>query len=406
MNFRFLASDSSGKTVSGTLHARDEAEARRELLSQSMSVRLLQSAGKRPSNCNGVLGAIRSFFTKRRMNRGWKSQFFQQMHTLLGAGITIGQALAVIADGCEKTSEEYAVFNGLLLKIRTGRSLSDAMAAFRGKFSHAEINVIRVAEYVGQPQRAMKHLCEFSKTLDAVKRKAVLAMIYPCVVLVVAAGVLSILSAVVVPQFQEIFFTQAPHELPTLTRIVLALCAFFRENIIPIIALPFAAYYGSKFLPKSWRNAIGMVRLPVVSNLIGEYNLYLFTSTLAMLLSCGVQLQESLGIARNVVFDGHLSRRLARGLERINRGETVSLALGGILSKFAIGLVVVGERTGTLDASFSEISRRYNDSLVARLAAVTAMVEPALITILAVIVGIIIIAIFLPMVEMMQGLSV
>jgi type II secretory pathway component PulF len=93
-------------------------------------------------------------------------------------GITIEQSISIIADGCENTSAEHAIFNGLLSKICTGRSLSDAMLAFKDKFSYAEINLICAAEHVGQPQRVTEHLCEFSETLSSVRRKIASAMIY------------------------------------------------------------------------------------------------------------------------------------------------------------------------------------------------------------------------------------
>jgi type II secretory pathway component PulF len=93
--------------------------------------------------------AMGAFLIKRRLNYDWKAQFFHQMHTLLDAGISVEQAISIVISGCEKNSLEHFVFSGLLSKICTGRSLSEAMASFRDKFSCAEINVIRAAERWG-----------------------------------------------------------------------------------------------------------------------------------------------------------------------------------------------------------------------------------------------------------------
>jgi type IV pilus assembly protein PilC len=300
---------------------------------------------------------------------------------------------------------ERTIFDGLLLKVRTGRSLSEALAAFKNSFSHAEVNMIRTAEKVGEPKYAIKHMCEFSKTTSAIKRKILSAMIYPCIVLVVALCVFFILSMVVIPQFQAMFFTQMQRELPLLTRIVVSVCAFLRENILLILFLPFAVFLGLKFFTKSRHNSIKVFKFPIISFFVREYNLYLFTSSLSMLLRCNVQFQESLNIAKDVVFDEIFSKKLAIGIERIKRGELISEALGEILPKFATGLIVAGENIGSLDVSFSEISKFCGDNLVSKLTIVAATVEPLLITFLALVVGVIIIAMFLPMIDMMRDIN-
>ncbi|MDR2435754.1 MAG: type II secretion system F family protein [Puniceicoccales bacterium] len=327
------------------------------------------------------------------------------MHTLLDAGISVEQAISIVANGCEKNSLEYSVFGGLLSKICTGRSLSEAMASFRDKFSYAEINVIRAAERVGQPQRAVEHLCDFSKTMSSIRRKIISAMVYPCIVLTVALCVLSILSMVVIPQFQALFFDQMHcGELPMLTRVVVAMCEFFREHIFLLLILLFGIFFCLKFLPKSQKSAI-FCKLPIISSLVREYNLYLFTGALSMLLLCNVQLQESLSIARNVTFGGDLSRRLSRAVERINHGEPLSSSMAGILSNFAIGLILAGEHTGSLGASLAEVANLYRDNLTAKLATIVAAIEPLLIVALAVIVGTAIIALLLPMADVMQKIG-
>jgi type IV pilus assembly protein PilC len=143
----------------------------------------------------------------------------------------------------------------------------------------------------------------------------------------------------------------------------------------------------------------------MISSLVREYNLYLFTNTLSMLLACNVQLQESLSIAKNVVFDKNLLGKLFHGIGRINHGEPLSSALGGILSNFAIGLILAGEHTGSLGGSVAEVANLYGDNLVAKLATIAATIEPVLIVALALVVGTVIVAVFLPMVNVMQGMG-
>ncbi|MDR0595776.1 MAG: type II secretion system F family protein [Puniceicoccales bacterium] len=407
MQFRFLVSKDNGEAVNGTLWARDEDSARKELLNKNFDIKLLQCVSSALSETKGgIFTKLRLFFARKYFSRDWKMQFFQQMHTLLSAGITIEQALLIIADGCSKASAEYFVFNGLLSKINTGRSLSDAMSAFRDKFSYTEINVIRAAERVGQPQRAMEHLCEFSEKLSSVRRKIASAMVYPCIVLIVTVCVLLILSTVVIPQFQAIFFTQMHQELPHLTRIVVAACTFFRKHILLILTLPFAMFFCLKILLKIRKRAPSAYKLPIISSLVREYNLYLFTGTLSMLLACNVQLQESLDIAKNVVFDKNLLKKFTHGIGRIKSGEPLSEALGGALSKFASGLILVGERTGSLAASLTEVAKVYQNNLTTKLAIIAAITEPILTVALAFIVGTVIIAIFLPMVDAMQSINI
>jgi type II secretory pathway component PulF len=118
-----------------------------------------------------------------------------------------------------------------------------------------------------------------------------------------------------------------------------------------------------------------------------------------------VQLQESLSTSREVTFDGDLSHHLSRAMERINHGEPLSSSMAGILSNFAIGLILVGERTGSLGESLAEVANLYRDNLTAKLATIAAAIEPLLIVALAVIVGTIIVALLLPMADVMQKIG-
>ncbi len=410
MNFRFLALNSSHEVVRGTIYASSRAEAEYKIANDGLELQLLQEISDYPRVKNSWWKKVCSFFCQRRITSKFKQQFFQEMYILLNSGVNVEQALQIVGNGHPRSSKEYNICIQLLYSIRSGRSLSDAMGTLLPNFSYMEINVVRAAEQIGGLEESMKQLTEAAQNIDKIKNKCYLAMIYPCIVLVVTMFVVMILSMVVIPQFQELFLSQQNYELPFLTRVVMNICAVIRQcGGVSVLSL-FALILGWKIFSLKkrslfWQEKL-LFRVPIIGKIVNDYSLYLFTSILSMLLFYGITLQKGIEIARNVVSNPKLRKRISDALNSIHYGDSISHSLSFVFSKLSTGIIAAGEQSGKLAEAFNEIAKNYHQSLVSRLMVLTSLIKPILIIFIAILVGVVVIAIFLPMMDLMQGLRV
>lgn len=409
MYFRFLALDDSNNVVRGTIYANNETEAQLDIKNNGLELKLLQEIHTTHDKKKGFFHKLYLFFQKKSFSKKWKQSFFQQMYVLLNSGISIEKTLQIIGSGYARASKEYLVCIGLLKNIQAGKALSGAMTYFKSEFSSTEINVIRAAERVGRPQEAIQKLYDFSQNISAIKRKIVLATIYPFIVLIVAFLVITVLSTIVIPQFQGLFFSQSQQRLPLLTNAVIKFCEFFREHIKLLLFSPLIVFIGCYICPDKIISRVkGAVldKIPILNGIVSDYNLYLFTSTLSMLLFCNIPLQDSMCIAKNVIPSIKIKTKIEHAIEKMHYGDLLSRVLYNVLSPFVLGMVIAGEQTGNLKDSFLNISKTYHNSVLMKLSVLSSLIEPLLIILVAVIVGIVIIAIFLPMTNLVQNINI
>lgn len=406
MFFRFLALNSAREVVRGTIHARDKSEAENEIANKGLQLQLLQEISEKKDVISPWWKRIRSIRLVHRLPSKSKCQIFQEMSILLRSDITVEQALQIVISGYDQMSLEYAVLQSLLRNVQSGRSLSDAMSMAQQNFSYSEINSVRAAEQVGRLGEVMEQLTTASKNIESAKNKFCLAMIYPGIVLLVTIFVMMILNMIVIPQFEEIFFAQSSGELPILTRCVISFCEniggwtcwLFGAILCLIFFQKVLALYGKNINLEEYF----LWRLPVIKRLITDYSLYLFSSIFKMLLSCDLSLQQSISAARNVVLTDKLKKQIDKAIDDVRCGNSISNALSAILSKLSVGIISAGERSGKLEESFDEVSEIYYKSLMSRLTILSSIIEPLLIIFVAVFVGIAIVAIFLPLMNLVN----
>lgn len=405
MHFRFLALTNEHEVVRGTIHAHDRAEAQREIIRNGLNLQLIQEI----TDNRAIRVSRWKKFASARLSSKSKQQFFQELSILMRSGVTLEHALQIIANGRDKTSKEYTIFTNLLRNIRAGRSLSDAMNASYKNFSYAEVNIVRAAEQVGQLGEVMDQLAGFAKNIESVKKKIHLAMIYPSIVLLVMMFIFIIMNGLVFPQFEEIFFAQPVGTLPVLTCFVMFFCKNIGKWLCWMIFLILGGVFCSAIFlsdeKKQKLREICLSRIPWINKLVNDYSLYLFSSVLKMLLSCRVDLQQAIYFAKNVVLTKKLGDSVDRAIGDVRYGNTLAHALSGILSRIAVGLVSAGEQSGKLQESFEAITNIYYDALITRLAVLATMIEPILVIFVAIIVGVAVAAIFLPLINMMNGIS-
>lgn len=401
MYFRFLALNSAREVIRGTIYARNRADAEREISKNGLEIQLLQviTEGRKRRSKN-FLSSI--FKRRNKLSSRSKQQFFQEMAILLRSGITIEHSLQIVINGRSQASSDCKIFANLLRNVQSGHALSDAMGILQPNFSYSEISVIRAGEQVGRVGDVMLQLAQSAKSVESIKNKLQLAMVYPSVVFAVTIFVIIMLNVMVLPQFKEVFLVQLGGELPNLTRLMINFC----ENFVKWTFFGSIVLFLWRFFRKP-KNSYGglFYRLPVIKKVVNDYSLYLFSSILKMLLLCGVNFQQGLLVAKNVVLTDKLRKQVDYAIGDIHYGNSVAHALSGMFSRLAVGLISAGEQSGKLQETFDELAGMYQKSLVSRITVLSTLIEPLLIIFMALFVGLAVTSIFLPLLNLVNGVK-
>ena len=415
MRFRFLAENISGEVVHGEIDSDSKASASQELERNGLKIQLLQFCENRGGAKKSAIGKLLDFFRKRtKVQPGWKYVLFEQLSMLLTAGLPVEQCLLTLATGAGDSPSNSATIGLLKEKISAGMALSEAMACCNQVFSATEVKTVRAAEGIGRPSVALRELAEFGRRMLAVKKKVKSALTYPAIVLTVACVALAMLMVVVVPKFEAIFASQntGGQKLPWLTQKVVGLCSFFGGHFVAVALCLVAAVVALKIClsKKIFRDRASafLRKLPVFGKLLSAMDANNFFRTVGMLMSFGVPIQDALEIAVDVVADGNLKKSLGNVSRKIAHGENLSSSFMGnkLLSATDHGLIFAGERSGNLAKSFLKIGEIYDGKIESTLTFLTTLIEPAIIVLLAIVVGTIVIAMFLPMISMMQNIKI
>ncbi|MDR2777063.1 MAG: type II secretion system F family protein [Puniceicoccales bacterium] len=406
MRFRFLAVDSHNETVRGEIISDSKALAEQELKDKGFDVQLLQCCETKTRKNNLHMEKFYSLFScKKRDQPNWKYAFFEQLAMLLTAGLPIEQCLSTLAIGLKRDSAGYDVIHSLREKISAGMSLSEGMMCCRQFFSDTEIKTVKAAEKIGCPGIALGEMSEAGKKISSIGEKVKMALIYPMIVLIVAGIALILLMTIVIPKFEMIFTSQGSggRSLPRLTQWVVNFCNFIGNHwgMMVIFAMATIVAFRIYLCKRSFKN-----QLPILNKLFLAMNLNTFFRTIGMLMSFGVPLQEALQLSIGVINNDKCKEAFEKVLMKITQGETLSDSFRGnkFLTTTDNGLILAGERSRGLAKTFAKISEIYDQKIEQQLTILTILIEPVLIILLAIVVGIIVIAMFLPMISLMQNM--
>jgi type IV pilus assembly protein PilC len=255
-------------------------------------------------------------------------------------------------------------------------------------------------------------LARFMENSLKTRKKVKSAMVYPVVVVTVAVVIVALLMVVVVPKFQAIFADMLQgQQLPGPTRLVIGISTFIQENILATLGLVVAAVVGFSFFRKTGPG----VRIfdwlalytPKVGDILGKAAISRFTRTFGTLLSSGVPILQALTITRDIVGNHYFENAIDRVHNRVRDGETLAAPLEQekVIPTMVTSMIDVGEETGELAEMLNRIADNYDEDVDNAVAGITSIIEPVMIVFLAVVVGFIVIALFLPIVSIIQQLT-
>lgn len=354
----------------------------------------------------GEEAAPRKSLLAGRISRAAKTQFSVQFATLQEAGLPILRSLKIL-EGQMAPGRFKSVLQAISEDVESGSPLSEAMAKHPKIFDSLYVNVVRAGEAGGMLTEVFNRLATFMERSDKLARKVRGALAYPTFVVLFAVSVVSFIMVVVVPKFEEIF-SGLGEDLPKMTRYLIDTSKGIASHWYLIPTVPLAIYFGIQFLRRSDGGRLFtdkvVLKMPLFGGLIRKTQVARFARTLGTLSSSGVPLLESLDIVRGATTNSVLQITVDRVRASVSEGESIAQPLGesGVFDDMVVNMVDVGEETGELDKMLMKVADRFDDEVDTAVAALLSILEPLLIVVMGVIVGFIVIALFMPLLEL-QG---
>src|SRR5687768_14555942 len=337
--------------------------------------------------------------------------FTRQLATLVDAGLPLLRGLRVL-EKQERNVTLRDILAELAVSIEGGSTFSEALAQHPKVFNKLYVNMVKAGELGGVLEVVLQRLAEFMEKAQKIKGKVIAAMFYPVAVMIVAVAILAVLMIWVVPKFKEIFKDMLPgEELPAFTRFVLGISdAIANHTVVTGIAVAavvvgFTAFIKTRFGRQIWDQF--KLKMPVLGVVISKVAISRFTRTLGTLVSSGVPILQALTIVKETSGNVVVGNAVASVHESVKEGETITAPLEAskVFPPMVISMVDVGEQTGALPEMLMKIADNYDEEVDNAVAAMTSLLEPIMIVFLAVIVDSIVIALFLPLIALMEGLG-
>ena len=408
--FKYSALDKDGREMSGVLESTSERTARKELADQGLTVSRISEVAIQSEKKAAAKKQRKPMF-----GTGVTSEnvtiFSRQLATLLKAGLPLLRSLEVIGRQ-EKNPYFKDIVDNLADAVRTGNKFSDGLQQHPKVFDKLYVNMARAGEAGGVLDVVLDRLATFQEKAMKTTNKVKSAMVYPIVILTVALAIVVILMIFVVPQFQKIFsdmLNGAP--MPALTQTIIDISDFMKQNYIATLGIVIAVIAAVKIFFKTkvgirlWD--IAGLRLPKFGDLVMKSTVARFTRTFGTLLASGVPILEALNITRGTIKNSVISDALLRVHERVRDGEPLATPLDQqkIFPTMVTSMVEVGEETGQLSEMLNRIADNYDEEVDNAVGGITSVIEPIMIVFLAVMVGTIVIALFLPIIQIIQKLT-
>ncbi|MEQ1750260.1 MAG: type II secretion system F family protein [Prosthecobacter sp.] len=419
--FHYIALDQNGQEVAGELEATNESEAINSLRQSQLYPTQVAQEGKgdaavkkRAKTTTSAKG--KGKVVKAGANAKVKGKtlmiFTRQLATLIDSGLPLLRGLTVLARQ-EPQPVMKSTISTLAENVQTGSTFSETLSQYPKIFNKLYVNMVKAGELGGVLEIVLNRLAEYQEKAQKLKNKVMAAMIYPIIVMVIALLIMVFLMLVIVPRFEKIFEDMLgdKNKLPYLTKLVIGFSRWMQDNflylgagtIIFIIGWRmFASTVGGRRAIDSWK-----LKLPLFGDVQRKTAISRFTRTLGTLVTSGVPILQALNITRETAGNAIISDAIIKVHDAVKEGESMVAPLesSNVFPPMVISMVDVGEETGQLPEMLLKIADVYEDEVDNAVSALTSMLEPLMIVMLALVVGTIVMALFLPLIEVIKGLS-
>ena len=337
--------------------------------------------------------------------------FTRQLATLIDAGLPLLRGLNVLAKQ-ERDSVLKSTINKLADSVQGGSTFSEGLAQHPRLFNDLYVNMVRAGEVGGVLEVVLTRLAEFQEKAQKIKNKVIAAMVYPIIVLGLALAIMSFLMIFIVPRFEAIFHDMLGDKpLPAITLFVIGISGFMQNHWAILVGLLVGIIVAYKLIARTrqGRALLDRVKLhaPLFGDLIRKTSISRFSRTLGTLVTSGVPILQALTITRETAGNMVIARAISQVHDSVKEGESIVQPLegSGAFPPMVISMIDVGEETGQLPEMLLKIAEVYDDEVDNSVAALTSLLEPIMIVMLALIVGTIVIALFMPLISIISGLQ-
>jgi type IV pilus assembly protein PilC len=399
--FNYVGKSKRGRVLKGEIEAVDERIARIQLKRRSIEVTKLK---QKPKDIFSGISFLQPKVTKKDL-----VIFTRQFSTMIDAGLPLVQGLNILSEQMENKT-----FKGMLKQVTRdvegGSTLADGLSKHPQVFDALFVNLIAAGEVGGILDTILQRLASYIEKSEKLKSKVKGALVYPIAVLIIGVLVLAVIMVFVIPVFQEMF-SGAGKALPGLTQLVINISNFTKGNIhwiiVGIIAFIWVFRRYRKTSSGKKNTDILLLKSPIFGELIRKVAVARFTRTLGTMLSSGVPILDALEITAKTSGNVVIEEVIFEARTSIAEGQSIAepLSESDIFPGMVTQMISVGESTGALDAMLEKIADFYDDEVDTAVTALTALLEPLMMMLLAGMLGPIIIAMYLPIFQMASALG-
>lgn len=399
--FKYRAYDKDGKTIKGYFDAYRRIDVESFLNNQGYKIIDIKSS---------KISKTSSFLKFEREMRYKDLVFFlTQLSTYIKSGIPLTESIIMLENQAQG-SKKKDLYKRIIYELNTGAPFSEALIRQGGVFPKLLINMMKTSELTGNLTEALDDMAAYYKTADSNRKQIISALTYPSVVLVIAVAVLTFLLIYIVPKFEDIF-DQLGSELPPITKLLIKSSDFVQNNIIKIVLVIFALAIILSFMYKKikkFRYAVQyiLMHIPVIKDVFIYNEIVMFTKTFSSLIRHDVFITDSIEMLGNVTGNEIYKDIIREAVTNLSAGAGLSKAFENkwAFPRVAYEMLVTGEKTGRLGPMMENVAAYYEEeqrNLVQRL---KSLIEPVMIIMLAIIVGVVLLAIFVPMFKMYEDI--
>ncbi len=414
--FAYSAVDAQGKTHQGTLEANSAADA----------AAAIKKKGQFPTNISETTAAAsgkaagKGFSFKFSLGGGGGTGkvpsktltvFTRQLSTLISAGLPLLRSLRTLGKQ-EKDANLKKIMAGISESVEGGTTFSEALSQHPKAFNKLYVNMVKAGELGGVLEIVLTRLAEFAEKSQRIKGKVTSAMVYPLVVLTIAVGIVTFLMLFIVPKFEAIFKDMlGGRPLPFITQVIMDLSRFIQGNFLLIAGVIIVAVFAARFAMKMPGVASAVdnykLKIPLFGDMLTKTSVARFSRTLGTLVSSGVPILQALNITRDTAGNLRVSKAVESIHDNVKEGESMvtPMEASGIFPPMVVSMVQVGEETGQLPDMLTKVADVFEEEVDNAVSGLTSLLEPVMIVLLALVVGTIVVALFLPLITIIQDLT-
>ena len=414
--YQYEAMDNTGTEVKDTIEAGSEAEAQQKIKEQGFFVTKISEKGRGGKKKDAekkkkpTAGSRKKKgFSFGKVKAKHLCSFTRQLSTLQDAGLPILRSLRIL-EGQSKPGPLKNSLIGVIEDIESGSTLSEAMSKQPKAFDGLYVNMVKAGEAGGALEVILQRLAEFKERAQSLKRKVQGAMIYPCAVIFVATAIVGFIMYYIIPKFKQIFLGFGT-ELPGITVMLITMSDVVVRYFYLFPAIPIGVWLILKIIRKNKTGEFVLdwlvLRIPLMGQILSKSIVARTMRTLGTLVASGVPILEGLTIARDTAGNAVFRKAFDNVYAAIREGESIATPLreARIVDDIVVNMIDVGEETGALDNMMYKIADVYDEEVSVLVDGLVSLLEPLMVVILGFIVGFIVIALFMPLVKLLNDLS-